>query len=184
MKELIKYSYANASFLSINTVDKNTMPKASSTARVKRREANHKLTDSLLVYVPLDRESCAHMGTSLLPVKGCKIQTCFRRPGPLSRERSLSCQTCNVTGPQFFLSDPKDHPILLSLITRKEMLGTYSYPDPHGLKSPSHTGEGSNKKKLKVHENLIYGPTPLLHLSPLSILPTAIGGWILSFLVV
>jgi hypothetical protein len=52
---------------------------------------------------------------------------------PLSREESLSCHTCCDTGPQFFLSHPKDHPIQSPLTTRMGMWKTYSYPDPHGV---------------------------------------------------
>jgi hypothetical protein len=73
-----------------------------------------------------------NMETSPLPVKGCKIQAYARRSGPLSREGFLSCHTCCDTGPRFFRSHPKDHPIQSPLTKRKGMRRTYSNPDPHG----------------------------------------------------
>jgi hypothetical protein len=58
------------------------------------------------------------METSPLPVKGCKFSAYARRSGPLSREGSLSCDTCCDTGPRFFRSYPKDRPIQSPLTTR------------------------------------------------------------------
>jgi hypothetical protein len=47
-------------------------------------------------------------------------------------ERDIYRATPTVTrGARFFRSHPKDHPIQSPLTTRKGMLRTYSYPDPH-----------------------------------------------------
>jgi hypothetical protein len=77
-----------------------------------------------------------YMETSPMPVKGCKILAYARRSGPFtSREGSLACHTCCDTGPRFFRSHPKDHPILSPLTTHKRMWKIYSIPDPHGFQT-------------------------------------------------
>ena len=80
------------------------------------------------------REYFAHMETSPMPVKGCKILAYARHSGPLSREGSLSCHTCCDTGPRVFRSQTNDRSIQSPLTTRKGMLRTYSNPDRHGYK--------------------------------------------------
>jgi hypothetical protein len=57
----------------------------------------------------LAQKFLTYMETSLLPVKGYKSEACTRQAGPLTREGSLSCNTCCDTGPR--LSHPKDRPI-------------------------------------------------------------------------
>ena len=59
------------------------------------------------------------METSPLPVKGFKILAYARSSGPLSREGSLSCNTCCDTRSRFFRSHPKDHRIQSSFTTHK-----------------------------------------------------------------
>jgi hypothetical protein len=57
------------------------------------------------------QEFFTYMETSPLSVKGCKILAYARRSRPVSREGSLSCHTYCDTGPRFFRSLLKDHPI-------------------------------------------------------------------------
>jgi hypothetical protein len=51
---------------------------------------------------------------------------------PKLREGSLSSHTCCDTGPRFFQSHPKDHPIKSPLTTHMGMWRIYSNPHPHG----------------------------------------------------
>jgi hypothetical protein len=59
--------------------------------------------------------------------------------GPLSREGSLSCHTSCDTGPRFFRSHPKDHPIQSPLTTHEGVWRIYSNPDPHGPPRTHHS---------------------------------------------
>jgi hypothetical protein len=45
---------------------------------------------------------------------------------------SLSCHTCCDTGPQFFLSHPKERPILSPFMTHEGIWRIYSTTDPYG----------------------------------------------------
>jgi hypothetical protein len=74
------------------------------------------------------------METSPLPVKGCKIQACARRSGPLGREGSLSCHTCcDTAGPQFSRTHPKDRPNQSPLTTHMGTWKIYFNPVTHGV---------------------------------------------------
>jgi hypothetical protein len=118
----------------------------------------YQLVGWLFIVLQPAQEFFTYMFTSPLLVKGCKIYANARCSGYLSREGYLSCHICCDTGPRFFRSHPKDHPILSTLTTHKGMwrilflprssrvpiqspLTThkgmwriYSYPDPHGSK--------------------------------------------------
>jgi hypothetical protein len=84
------------------------------------------LIDWLFTVLRPAQEFFTYMVTSPLPAYA-------RRWRPLSREGSLSCHTYCDTGPRFFRSHPKDHPIQSPLTTRMGMRRTYSNPDPHGM---------------------------------------------------
>jgi hypothetical protein len=80
------------------------------------------LIDYLPFYVPLKNFSLVFgdvtiAGEGLQNLGPCSVL------GPLSREGSLSCHTCCDTGPQFFRSHPKVHPIQSPLATRMGMRG-------------------------------------------------------------
>ena len=74
---------------------------------------------SFIVLHPF-QEYFTYVEMSPLPVKGCK-KAYARRPGPLSREGSLSCNTCCDTGPRFFRSHPKERPIKSPLTTHGDV---------------------------------------------------------------
>lgn len=63
-----------------------------------------------VVYCPL-REYFTRIGTSLLPVKGCKIEIYARHLRPLNREGSLSRHICYYRIPLFTRSLPTNCPV-------------------------------------------------------------------------
>jgi hypothetical protein len=78
------------------------------------------MSGKLLFYVPLKNFSLfISTGEGLQNLVLCSALSHLIRKG------SLSCHTCCDTGPRFFPSHPKDHPIL---VTHKGTWRTYSNP--------------------------------------------------------
>jgi hypothetical protein len=80
---------------------------------------------------------------------------------PLSREGSLSCNTCCDMGPRFIQSHPKDRPTQSPLTTHEGVWRIYSNLDPHGdpweegFQVCSNEGDCSStrgdNKRVKIH---------------------------------
>jgi hypothetical protein len=79
-------------------------------------------------YFTSAQEYFTYMETSPLPEESSYA----RRSRPSSRKGSLSCYTCCDTGPRFFRSHPKGHPIKSPLPTRKRVRRIYPIPDSNG----------------------------------------------------
>jgi hypothetical protein len=93
-----------------------------------------RLTAYLLFYV---RSRIFHVyGDVIITVEGlqnlslCSVLRAFWA----GRDLYISYQTCCGTGPRFFRSHPKDHPIQSPLKTRKGMRRTYYNPHLHDEK--------------------------------------------------